>query len=276
MGSRGPSHGQSADTLSKEAFFGLCLGHHMKREAQMLAAQRDPAPYFHLDLNAGSGHNGETSRPVVGTPILFMRQAKKHGRLPIRALFVEKNHDAHQQLSRRLLKERETPDMFGLERSFEPVRGTNGDVLASFPDAVAKMVPPVQARGSIISDPNGWSPKAGAMDLAVAANVARALPRFMFLIFFLFGRAKAVRGYVENGEPGPIKNVTVRSVRDHLGLRPFWLISEPIGQRVYLCGSASRFPDGLEHVPAVQSDSRRGREILRHCDEMHGEESEVA
>lgn len=232
------------------------------------------APYFHLDLNAGEGYNAD--QRVVGTPLLFMRQVKKRPALPYRAVFTEKNRERHASLCKRLAPYAETGDLFGLERHHEARRVDNAGVLATLPESVSRVTDAKRARGSIISDPNGISPKVGAMDLEVAADVARALPQFVLLIFFPYVIAKRIRRYVELGERGPVKGCAVRTVQDHLHLRPHWLISEPAGPYVYLCGTPKPFPPGKEGVPAWPVSSKKGRDIVRFCDDYQGEEREVA
>lgn len=277
MGSRGNSHGQGSSTAWKESAFGACLGYHMKLEATFLNGLSRPAPYFHLDLNAGSGFNHD--RNVVGTPELFLKQVRRWKDIPVRAWFIEKNRARAGQLRERIVGSGLlNGDLFGSQRYLDVVCENNSQSLEAFSRDVSRYDRPDCARGSIISDANGWSEREGALNLQQAVSALRALPHMMLLVSFFWSRAKAMHGYVARGENGPIKNVALRRVSDYLPLRPYWLISEPAGQWCYLCGTIRPYPewerpgDGWK---LVRLDSQRGAELLRHYDVIQSE-AEVA
>lgn len=263
------NHGQSKYTRYKEQFFGLCLGYHMKRESRFLKSLAFSPPYFHIDLNAGPGYNN-ISR-TVGTPILFMRQAVKYQRLPIEARFIEKKAGTVEQLRRRITQEfgREfNGGLFGLDRRFGVIRGDNDDHLQHFMTTIVPSLDRIAfARGSIISDPTGWAKSGGAVSLETLQMAAAMAPHFLILLFFPYALAKMVRGYARHDAE---RHPALRTVADFLPLRPHWLVSEPTGGRVCLCGTCTRFPEGTEHVPAFHHDSGRGREIIESCDIIYG------
>jgi hypothetical protein len=259
--------GASLRTGKKEQFFALCLAWHMKQEARFLATFRTPQPYFHLDLNAGAGYN-ELVRHE-GTPIIFMRQAVKYPQLAMAAQFVERNGESVERLRSRMAGQfarQFNGSLFGMDRSFSIIRGDNEERLIRF---VQEVVPslaanPRTARGSIISDPNGWTRSGGAVNLRTLKAALAALPRMLVLIFFPFAQAKRCDQYKMNGEQGPVKNIETRNVCDFLPMRRYWLVSKQ-GAYVYLCGSASLMPEGTPYVPAFRHDSPTGRAILDEC-----------
>jgi len=260
MGNRIMGPGQSASaTKVKEGFFGLCLGYHMKREAQFLSRLKTLRPYFHLDLNAGAGFN-DLSR-TVGTPNLFMRRALNWRGLPIEAAFIESNPKSVAALRGRLLEfgAAFNGDLFGLERRFDIVQGDNEKYLSRFVERVSIHDRPQHARGSIISDPNGWARYGGAVDLRTLSAVLAALPNFMVLQFFPYSLGAMVTGWQSKD---PARKATLRNVDDFLPMRRHWLISQPSEGKICLCGSAGRYPEGPN---AFALDSAVGREIRRRC-----------
>lgn len=265
MGNRIAGCGESASTRRKEEFFGLCLAYHMGRENRFLQTLRVPRPYFHLDLNAGQGFNAQSR--TVGTPILFLRQATKFARLSIHATFVDKNAVHLARLRQRVgaqFSEVTQHSLFGVDRNYSFKRGDNEHEIATFSTTIVPSFDAPQfARGSIISDPNGWSRRGGSVSLEAFAAAAAALPQFLLLVFFPYALGKMVRGWVE---ADAMRIATVRRVQDYLPLRPYWLLSEPRDGKIYLCGSAQRMPEGTVHVPAWHSDSQKGRAIIDACD----------
>lgn len=269
------SQGQSKNTSDKESAFAVCLSYHMASEARFLTGQRQPVPYFHVDLNAGAGYN--RSAGIVGSPRIFLNVARKHRQLPIRAWFVERNRDRMEALRAEVC---ESGSLFNCDRVFEPLKEDNRETLRRLVADVSRHDRPAYARGSIVSDPNGWSPKQGALDLALAADVLRQLPHFMLLVSFFWGRAKAMQSLVNKGTHNPIaKNgLATRRVADYLTLRPHWLISEPSGQWCYLCGTVRPIrewvrPDGWR---LVDISSARGQELIRHYDDLPQTTGEAA
>lgn len=269
MGRRVAGQGQSRYTRRKEEFFGMCLGWHIAQEAK----RKDERPYLHFDLTAGEGRNNEQN--VKGTPELFLSQIERQGALSFDAWFIERNRDRARILQKRLngssVAQPELPlGGYCIGRCCHPVITT--DNYRFMRDDMAGMIRGSSsgrlARGSIISDPNGYSVKQGGLDLALTKDILRLFSRCILLVSFRYGAAKRVRGYVNKGERGPLKNVETKTVADFLPLCPYWLISEPAGQWVYLCGSTHWMPEDRRRGTFTSLRSRRGKEILRQCDEI--------
>lgn len=254
-------------TITKEQFFSACLAWHLRREAQELARLRHARPYLHADLNAGPGYNGAAR--VVGTPTLFMRHVPKFPALPIEAWFVDSNPATVTALRQYLaLPFYEARDMF-VQRNFHPVSRDNQLFLDRFLALVEQFGPLDHVRGSIISDPNGWSRAGGAVTLESLHGVLTSLPRFILLVHFHFGAGKKNRGWLA-ADP-TMRRMTVRYVADHLPLRRYWLITEPWGGgggHVALCGSNYRIPDDS----ALRRDRKDGFRLFHTVDSPRGQE----
>ncbi len=247
-------HGQGEATLYKESFMGLCLGWYIDHVWE--------EDYYHIDLNAGPGHNDRIAMPTVGSPITFMRQAQKRPQNPIVAWFVEKNQTYAEMLQTRIRRQyghEFNGQLFArIPRQFEIRIGDNEIALAQF----AKMIPRSTAPGSVIWDPNGYTRHGGALSLSLLQDFLAAFPRFIVLINFGWAFAKMGRPVHTNRDP--TWNCT--RVNDFISMRPYWLISEKAQRHVFLCGSSWRFPEGRARVPAFQHTSKEGRSILADVD----------
>lgn len=268
MGRRVAGQGQSKYTRRKEEFFGMCLGWHISQEAN----KTEQRPYLHFDLTAGEGRNPQQN--VKGTPELFLTQIKKFKALPFNAWFVEKNRERAQILQQRIghsaAAQQDLPlGGFSVGRCCHVLTMDNLRFMRDYmPEMVCGSSSGKLARGSIISDPNGYSVKQGGLDLALTREILHYFSRCILLVSFRYGAAKRVRGYVNKGECGPIKNVETRTVADFLPLCRQWLISEPAGQWVYLCGSTHWMPEDRRRGTFVNLQTHRGKEILRQCDDI--------
>jgi hypothetical protein len=156
---------------------------------------------------------------------------------------------------------------------FEVHAADNRHALPRFLALVRAVTDPRRAAVSIVSDPNGWSPSEGALDLAVARETLAALPRCLLFVTFFYGRSKAARGLNRNGTANPLTRcgaIPTRLTREYLPLRPFWLISEQDYQHVYLAGSHWPLPDFTKRrgLRLWSTRSHIGRAIVADCDEF--------
>ena len=156
---------------------------------------------------------------------------------------------------------------------FEIHAADNRSALPRFLELVRRVDNPRRAAVSVVSDPNGWSPSEGALDLVVAQETLAALPRCLLFVTFFYGRSKAARGLNRNGTDNPLTRcgaIPTRLTREYLPLRPFWLISEQDHQHVYLAGSQWPLPEFTERrgLKLWSTESPIGRGILEDCDEF--------
>ena len=247
-------HGQGAATLYKESFMAMCLGWYM--------GQVWREEYYHIDLNAGPGHNDKIAMPTVGTPITFMRQTQKHRERAVMAWFIEKNPLYVAMLEAHIRRDFANEFMESLfdrpPRTFQIKVGDNERALGIF----AKQIPHRLAPGSVVWDPNGYTRRGGAVSLPVLQQFLEAFPRFIVLVNFPWAFALFGRPVHTNRNP----SWSCPQVKDFLPLRRYWLVSEIAQRQLFLCGSAWQFPDGRKGVPAFQHTSKEGRSILERVD----------
>lgn len=107
-------------------------------------------PYFHFDLNAGSGWNHEVNQPrgVMGSPLAFLAAAESANKPEFVAHFVEQDDARGKALAKR-------PKILGDRRCFVHI-GDNADFVPAIPAIVRRNGEKTEyARGSILIDPNG-------------------------------------------------------------------------------------------------------------------------
>lgn len=133
------SQGQGRATAFKERGFGSAF-----RVSMSLSNGKNVArfPYWHVDLNSGSGWN-EQSR-CDGSPLVFLQLAKEH-RPNYRAFFCDKDEVAISRLAERVGK-----DAFCF-------RSDNSEMLPVVSAAIAKEERnPHFSVGTVVCDPNGY------------------------------------------------------------------------------------------------------------------------
>ena len=144
--------GQGGGTLDKERKIGSAeaLGMTVANGLAKRATWRQTKPYFHLDLNAGSGWNEIAGCP--GSPLVFLELAQqKLTALPIYAWFCDINPVAIDKLEKCLIQYGHLPQQ-GVSLLCED----NQSVIGRYAEQIRRRDRPEHALGSLLCDPNAW------------------------------------------------------------------------------------------------------------------------
>jgi hypothetical protein len=252
-------------TPTKEALISAALGHQLK---QWRATR---GLYHHIDLNAGSGHNGhehpaettdlvliaETGWRCRGTPVTFWDKVEGQYRgMPLCAWFVDKDANKVRRLRQtcrpRLDRMREAEAHYVIADNEAFLRELDARV-------------PLEAYGTLLCDPNGITE--GFPVRAIGQFITRR-PELSVIWHWNFEAARRVAGYNRSHAARPYRTWRLEDVLVALD-RPHWLISTPFGTHrghSILVGSSHpdhgwRFPGtGLGFYPL---ESSMGRELRR-------------
>lgn len=143
MAVNGNGHGQSLTTAEKERRIGSGLSIGMK----IANAKFKGYSFWHLDANAGSGHNDEFDVP--GSPLVAWDAARQYlNDMRFKAFFCDNN-----PISMETLKATLKPE--------DLIRSTmlcmdNDQAVKAFSEAICNAEKPNYAVGSILIDPNGY------------------------------------------------------------------------------------------------------------------------
>jgi hypothetical protein len=260
MGRRAPGGGHSRYSREKHAFFSKCCRAWIARAARELTPTGPP--FVAYDFNGGEASYAEGRSTAT-----LLRDFLVHGvakTFPYDLTIVEK----HYARAARLREHLRAPGGLLAHQRIAIIAEDNKRTLGRLVTRVRSFGLPDRVWGLAISDACGSSPNEGALDLAAAAATFASARRFMLLFAFGWADAARVRRYVENGCRGPIAMAPVRHARDHLVLRPYWLLLLN-GPWLYLCGTTeylaptALYPGGPELVAAA---SPAGQAILAYCD----------
>jgi hypothetical protein len=234
--------GWSDVTAFKESGFARLL-----RENLAIAARtgQPSAPYYHFDLTAGDGMNGETP----GSPLIW-REVADASRTDWRAVFVEIDPGRVERLARR--PEMDDPRCSVLcedHRRFIPQ-------IPAFLEAAGAGRTAV---GSVLVDPNGHQ----HMPLKELAGLARECRRLDFIANWNNMAAMRWLGYYrKRNDPRASEKIRLKDGVALLGKR-FWLIRQPVDfwQWTILFGSNYR-RRGYERLGFYDIRSQHGISIV--------------
>jgi hypothetical protein len=246
--------GQSRYTRFKAERFGPVL-------AQSLRISKAPAverfPYYHVDLNAGSGFNVDVQ--VAGSPINFLQAVARHGRPNFYAFFADHDRTCIRELIARPEVEAHPSRVFTFPYD-------NSEVLPVVAEFIAqKERNPHYAVGSILIDPNGYH---DGVPWEALRLFCQAHPRFD-LFFNLNARMfRLERYHIHAGTPGwTAKRLHPISGFADWFTRPEWMWTAPCQIRgnswIQLVGRTIRTHSvGYARLGFYDSQSARGRHIL--------------
>lgn len=144
--------GQGAGTLDKERKIGsaVSIGMTVVNTLAKKHPWRQKLPYFHLDLNAGSGWNEIAGCP--GSPVVFCELAQQLlTNVPLYAWFCDNKPDRIAILERWLTNYGHLPQN-GISLCCED----NQSVIGRFAEQIRRRDRPAHALGSLLCDPNAW------------------------------------------------------------------------------------------------------------------------
>lgn len=267
------NQGQGNSTPRKEAGFAMIF-----RQC-LLMTKRLPYPYWHIDLNAGSGHNEKADCP--GSPVVFLDEAEEVGR-PINAMFCDNDPEAAERLH--------AATSFRAERfdsSTVAVRcKDNAEALKEFAEWIrSEEARPEYAIGTCVCDPNGY-PYGFPRDAIL--EFATRFPRIDLLLnvnVTLFVMAMKYReNCKQNGRRSGMEDWP--DVNSILGLRPcksHWLVRNPPfipggrGHRfvMFLGRNTGKGMTGFERQEFYPIDSDRGHAIVNHLKRVTPEQGRL-
>lgn len=147
--------------------------------------------YWHLDLNCGSGHN--TKGKCDGSPIVFLKEAKIHGRI-FCAAFCDNDFRAIDRLESRVERHNLIPtkpsEVFYYSCD-------NSECLEDMTEYIVEKEPrPQYAMGSLFLDPN--APGRKYYSLSRIVEFSNRFPRIDLIINWNYSQAKRCRGQIIN------------------------------------------------------------------------------
>jgi hypothetical protein len=135
--------GQSLTTIDKERRLGAMFDMQCRLyqcKPQVLGKH----PAFHIDLNAGCGHNHEFNVP--GSPIVYIEVMRsRYPQIPWKAWFIDRNLAHAEELRERICKR------YGDLPNVTVLCQDNEEALVSIGGKI-----PEFATGTVLADPNGW------------------------------------------------------------------------------------------------------------------------
>lgn len=219
--------GQGNGTLDKERKIGsaVAIGMTIANGLAKREAWRRDRPYFHLDLNAGSGWNDKAGCP--GSPVVFLEMAqRKLTAMPLYAWFCDINQTSIDHLERWLVHYGHLPQ-HGVSLYCED----NRSVIARFAEQIRRRERPEYALGSLLIDPNAWfyrSAKGEGVPVEEILAFAAEFPRIDIILnlnYQFYARTRgADRKRIELGKPLSFAMKSPEEIR-HLLRRQHWLVS---------------------------------------------------
>jgi hypothetical protein len=137
------TQGQGPSTPDKERKLGAMFDMQGNLYLKINALFYGPA--YHIDLNAGCGHNHAFNEP--GSPIVFLDVMRaRYPSVPFRAWFIDRDVAAINELKDRVA------NRYGHLDNVSIMCADNRDALIQ----IAPQLEPHWATGSVLADPNGW------------------------------------------------------------------------------------------------------------------------
>lgn len=238
------TQGQSDSTEFKERGLEAAFAINLKIfKAKIESRFGDRFPYWHFDLNCGSGINEQIG--CIGSPLAFVRAAESVGCRRYFAGFCDINHGYLGELMGR-----------------EPVRdnaqcfafhGSNASLIESIPDIIAKVERPDKAIGMVLSDPNGFE-----VPLDELSDLSSKCPGLDISIHWNSRLRKLYRGkgweYIDIDDAVSMLN------------KKHWLIREPRGNWGWTVLIGRNIATGDHKAMGYfHLDSLKGKDIMDRC-----------
>lgn len=238
------TQGQSDATEFKERGLEAAFAINLKIFKSKIASRfGDRFPYWHFDLNCGSGINEQIG--CIGSPLAFLRAAESVGCGHYFAGFCDINADFLRALMGR-------DQVQGNSQCFA-FNGSNASLVEAIPRIIERIEKPHRAVGMVLSDPNGY-----AVPLDELAMLSSECPGIDIVIHWNSRIRRLYRG--QGWEFIDIDEAITMLDKQH------WLIREPRGahQWTVLIGRNIKTGDhktlGYFHL-----DSPKGRDIMSRC-----------
>lgn len=206
-------------------------------------------PYFHFDLNSGSGINEKVG--CIGSPLAFVRAAESVGCTRYFAGFCDIEQEFIGQLMAREEVQRNN-------RCF-CFHGDNASLIDAIPDIIAAQDRPSRAIGMVLSDPNGFE-----VPLDKLAWLSTQCPGLDIVVHWNSRVRRLYRGkewpFIDIDEAVKVLN------------KRHWLIREPRGahQWTVLIGRNIQVGDHKQ-LGFWRLESPKGADIIDRCRANPGE-----
>ncbi len=244
-------HGQGKHTSRKEDGFRMILRQCLRMTQRMLT------PYWHIDMNAGSGYNAVAE--CMGSPLVFLEEASDVGR-SFNALFCDNDPAAVEQLRNATFFAVEATDSSALS----VVCKDNREALGDFSRWITAEEPrPEYAMGTCLCDPNG----SRALPVSAIAHFANRFPRIDLVLnvnVSLFARVRKCKGNPKTPGfdefPDPEDVLGLKSHKSH------WLVRNPPkgGRESFVIFLGRNTEEGMTRFEEFYPlDSTRGEGIVK-------------
>lgn len=258
--------GQGGGTLDKERKIGSAesIGMTIANGLAKRQAWRQSVPYFHLDLNAGSGWNEIAECP--GSPVVFCELAQQQiTAMPLYAWFCDKNQAAIDKLERWLTHYGHLPQS-GISLLCED----NRSAIVRFAEQVRRRDRPQYAIGSLLCDPNAWFYRAkdgAGVPVEEVIEFAAEFPKIDIILninYRFYNMAQGVdRRRRLRGKQDSFSVLSPDEIRARLN-RKHWLVSHQHfgGDRFWLAIGRNVPTGDHRRLGLVHWDSPEGRQVM--------------
>jgi hypothetical protein len=255
--------GQGGGTLDKERRIGSAesIGMTIANGLANRSGWRQKLPYFHLDLNAGSGWNEIAGCP--GSPVVFLELAQQQlTAMPLYAWFCDINGAAIDKLERWLLRYGHLPQP-GISLLCED----NRTAIQRFAEQIRRRDRPEYALGSLLCDPNAWFYRAkdgNGVPVKEVIEFAHEFPKIDIIFngnYRFYAQARGAQEKLGQSFAGLLspEQICARLNRRH------WLVSRQVlgGPNRFWLAIGRNVPTGDHRkLGLVHRDSAEGRAIM--------------
>lgn len=251
--------GQGTGTVLKERGFGAAF-------AVSLGISMTPKvarfPYWHIDLNSGSGWNDKSV--CEGSPIVFLRESER--RKNTRIFFCDKDEQSIERLAVHPLV---------MERRAQCLPWDNREVLPVVEILIARVERPEKAIGTVVVDPNGYMGDAFPHEQLI--DFARRHPRIDVVMNLNVRTYRMGKAHVRKGNPGWANKFwpSIASFPEIFS-RSHWLISEvrSFGGDQFVILVGRNMPTGAhESLRLFHMKSPMGEEIIDGIESVKAEKA---
>ena len=212
---------------------------------QIAYAKFPTYPYWHIDLNSGSGFNSASG--CIGSPKAFLNAAKAIGHQNCYSFFIDINPEA--------ISELESTVLYNEAQSYSFL-GNNSELLPVIDKLISRSERnPEHAVGSILCDPNGYFGKETPHEALI--DFSKKYPKIDIIFNLNTRQYRLIKGNIDKERKGWTNGRFHPSIRDIPSVfnKKHWLIRGEIGSKdkfVLMVGRNMKAGDhkslGFEHL----------------------------
>lgn len=261
-----PTQGQSGYTRFKQERFAPVLAQSLRISKAAAVAR---FPFYHVDLNAGSGFNHEAA--VVGSPINFLQAVQRTGRENFYGFFVDHSPEAIRDLIK-------CPAIEAHSTRVALFQADNSEILPVVAEFIAaRERNPQFAVGAIVVDPNGYH---GGVPWEALRVFCAGHPRFDLFLNLNIRSFRLERPHIASGHGRWGQHYRLHPMSEFAEwfTRPSWMwtdVCQIAGSSwMQFVGRTMRTEAvGYARLGFYDSQSERGRAILHSVEQPGGIDS---